>query len=155
MKKHILIISLATLLSGCDKFNDIVGRIKEKSPWVYSEETDKLNNSNVFIAKKEFRNKEETAQADVEFQCASKKVLSMRMKTYTTKQVKGEYPGTAMMFSSTADYNESNGINYIKTRNGDFKIAFPVYMERGIDNSAHIFMTGLKLSGLESIPTVV
>ena len=78
MKKYIFTVALIALLSGCDKWNDIVGQIKEKSPWVYSEDTDQLNNSKLFVAKREYKNKEGTVQSAMEFQCDAKKILKLK-----------------------------------------------------------------------------
>lgn len=151
---------MVSVLSGCEKWNELVSSIKEKSPWVYAEEVDKLNNTKVFVAKKNYKNKEGTAQADTEFQCDSRKVLSFRIKSYTTKEVNGAYPGSELLFSTTSDYQWAkstpvvSGVNYIKTRNGEQKIAFPTIADKDFSNSAHIALTGLNVTGLENYDTL-
>ena len=138
------------MLTGCDKFNDIVGRIKEKSPWVYSEETDKINNTKLFVAKKTFQNKEGTTQVDAEFQCNSIKALTLQVKSFETKQVDGKYAGSTLNFSEgTTKITE--GFAYAKTRNGDIKVAFPIISDEKFNNSAQISLTGFKLDGLQGI----
>jgi len=134
MKKYIILFSLATLLSGCDKWNDIVGRIKEKSPWVYAEEIDKLNNSKIIKAKKDFKNAEGTIQADVEFQCSAGKALTLQIGTYQTKVINGNHPGASLNFNST---NESD-VDFVKTRTGENKIAFPILSDKEFNNIAKI-----------------
>jgi hypothetical protein len=151
MKKYIFFISLATLLSGCDKLNDFTGQIKEKSPWIYSEVTDKLNNSKIIKAKKDFKNAERTMQADVEFQCSAGKALVLQIGTFQTKLVDGIHPGASLNFSST---NESE-VDFVKTRTGENKIAFPILSDKEFSNIAKISLTGINMEGIKGLTSLI
>jgi hypothetical protein len=151
MKKYIFTITLIALLSGCDKWNDIVGRIKEKSPWVYSEETDKLNNSKIIKAKKDFKNAEGTVQADVEFQCSAGKVLILQIGTYQTKVVDGNHPGASLNFNST----DESEVDFVKTRTGENKIAFPILSDKEFNNIAKISLTGINMTGINGFTSLI
>lgn len=151
MKKYIFTIALIALLSGCDKWNDIVGRIKEKSPWVYSEETDKLNNSKIIKAKKDFKNAEGTVQADVEFQCSAGKVLILQIGTYQTKVVDGNHPGASLNFNST----DESEVDFVKTRTGENKIAFPILSDKEFNNIAKISLTGINMTGINGFTSLI
>jgi hypothetical protein len=148
MKKYIFVIFLATFLSGCDKLNDIVGRVKEKSPWVYSEETDKLNNTKMFVAKKNYKNKEGTVQADTEFQCDSRKELWLQITTFEANPVNGKLPGTALILNK-GETKITSAFEYIKTRNGDAKIALYAIADENYENSAKLLLSGFNLDELK------
>ena len=151
MKKYIFTIALIALLSGCDKWNDIVDRIKEKDPWVYSEDTDQLNNTKILVAKKRYRNKEATAQVDMEFQCDADKVLNLQMKSYGMNLQDGKYPGTALNFGE-GETDITEVWSYIKTRNGDIKIAFIVLQDENYNNSAKMILSGYDFDSPEALP---
>ena len=148
MKNIFIIICMAIFLTGCDKLNDIVGRIKEKSPWVYSEEVDKLNNTKIFVAKKNYKNKEGTAQADTEFQCDSRKELWLQISTFEANPVNGKLPGTALMLNK-GETKITSAFEYIKTRNGDAKIALYAIADENYGNSAKSLLSGFNLDELK------
>ena len=151
MKKYIFTVALIALLSGCDKWNDIVGRVKEKDPWVYSEDTDQLNNTKIFVAKKRYKNKEATAQVDMEFQCDADKVLNLQMKSYEMNLQNGKYLGTALNFGE-GETDLTEIWSYIKTRNGDIKIAFIVLQDENYNNSAKVILSGYDFDSPEALP---
>jgi len=166
MKKYLYILCLAAFLSGCDKLNDIIDRFKEKTSWVYIEETDKLNNLKIFVAKNKYKNKEVTVQADTEFKCEANKGLMLTITTFQTAVANGQHPGSALIvealkynehydFQNTdintktlvkLTYNKENKIDYLKTRNGDVKLAFPVIFDKRFNNSIGLALTGVNLS---------
>ena len=153
MKKYIFTVALIALLSGCDKWNDIVGQIKEKSPWVYSEDTDQLNNSKLFVAKREYINKEGTVQSAMEFQCDAKKILKLKITTFETTVINGKHPGTSLNLG-TFDVGWQNAAYqkkvYFKTRNGELKLAFPAVADENFSNAANIALTGVNLNELQT-----
>ena len=151
MKKYLLIICAAILLSGCDKLNDVIDRFKEKTSWVYAEEIDKLNNSKIYKTKKEFKNPEGSVQSDVEFQCNSEKSLTLQISTYQTKEVNGKYPGASLVFNST---NESD-VDFVKSRTGENKIAFPILSDKEFNNIAKISLTGINMVGISGLPSLI
>ena len=166
MKKYIFTIALIALLSGCDKWNDLIDQFKEKSPWTYSEEVDKLNNMKLFVAKNNYKNKEGTAQADTEFQCDANKILKLKITTFETAVVNSQHPGSALVvetlkYNANYDfediefitknkmkftYNKEGKIDYLKTRNGEVKLAFPVIFDKNFNNSVSLALSGVNLS---------
>ena len=144
MKKYIFLAPIVlTMLTGCDKLSEVIDRIKGGSSWEYSEDIDKLNNTKIFKAKKEYKNSEKTVQADLEFQCGSGKSLTLEIATYETRQVNGKFPGVTLKFQPV---NAKSG-DFSKTRNGEQKIAFPVLSDKDFDNIAKLSLTGIGMTG--------
>lgn len=139
-----------SLLVGCDKLNESSDRIKDKLSWVYTEDVDKLNNYKIQKAKKEFKNTEGTLQADVEFQCSAGKVLTLQIGTYQTKAIDGTYPGASLKFKST-----SANVEFIKTRTGETKLAFPLLGDKDFNNIAKISLKGIDVTGLGGLPNLL
>jgi hypothetical protein len=135
MKKIALsLIILPVFLSGCNLTDS------NSNSWTVKEEIDKLNNSKYLIASRTFKNSENTAQVFLDFQCTSDKALILKIGAYGTKEIKDEFPGVSLLPS------RSQNMEYIKTRAGENKMAFPLIGKRDFNNISNI-----SLSGLDSI----
>lgn len=147
--KNITMITmfLAILLGGCDKLSEGGDSLKEKLSWIYTEETDKLNNIKIQKVKRDFKNPEGVVQADVEFQCRSGKELTLKISSFQTKADKGTLPGAALMFKTPSSMLK--GVYFVKTRNGDSKLVFPVISQNVYSNVAEISLKGMSFNRAE------
>jgi hypothetical protein len=167
MRKLIILLFLSTLtLVGCDRrISRAVGdlydlgksffaaedqvsyKITGKPSWAYSEEIDKLNNIKIQKATREFRNNDDTVKFDVEFQCHANKALILQIGAYETKLSNGRYYEGSMLKLE----NIEGGTDFIKTRTGSNKLAFPVSEEQEFGNIAKFSLLGINSGGVEAL----